>query len=52
MNKLLHNPCFIFEAGLKSAGVVENILVMVGMVRKDQFVFDIMFATLKEGSSR
>jgi hypothetical protein len=44
----LHNPELIFTAGLKSAGVVENITVMV---REDKFVFDVMFATLQAGSS-
>jgi len=43
MNKVLHNLQFISTAGFKSAGVVENIAIML---REYEFVFDVMQATL------
>jgi hypothetical protein len=42
-DKLLHNLQLVFIPCLESAGVVENITVMV---REDQFVLDVVFATL------
>jgi hypothetical protein len=45
----LYNPSLIFITGLKSAGVVENITLMV---REDEFVLDVMFAMLQAGSLR
>jgi hypothetical protein len=38
----------VFTAGFKSTGVVENI---TGVVRENEFVLDVMHATLKAGSS-
>jgi hypothetical protein len=44
----LHSFQFIFTARLKSAGVVENIAIMVC---EDEFIVDVVFATLQAGIS-
>jgi hypothetical protein len=48
-DKILNNLQLIFTTGLKSAGVVEDITIVVS---EDEFVFDVMHATLQAGSSR
>jgi hypothetical protein len=42
-NKFLNNFQLVFTAGFKSAGIMENI---TGMVRENEFVLDVMHATL------
>jgi hypothetical protein len=42
-DKTLYNPQFVFGAGLKSTGVMENVTLMV---REDDFVLYVMQATL------
>jgi hypothetical protein len=49
MNKILHDLQFIFTAGFKSAGLVENITVILC---EYEFVLDVMQATLQAASSR
>jgi hypothetical protein len=44
----LNNLQLAFTTSLKSAGVVENVAIMV---RKDEFVLDVMLATLEAGYS-
>jgi hypothetical protein len=48
-DKLLHNLQFFIIACLESAVVVENISVVI---REDEFVLNIMHATLQVGSSQ
>ena len=43
-DKFLNDVQFVFATRLKSAGVVENI---ARMVREDEFVVDLVFATLQ-----
>jgi len=45
----LHDLQLVFAACFKSAGVMENIAIMV---REDEFVVDMMKATLQAISSR
>jgi len=47
-DKFLYHLQLVFTAGLKSTGVVENIAVMV---REDEFVVDVVLATLQAGFS-
>ena len=47
-DKFLYNLQFVFSARFKSAGVVENVAVMVC---EDEFVIDVVFATLQAGTS-
>jgi hypothetical protein len=44
----LDNFQLVFTTGFKSAGVVENV---TGVVRENEFVLDVMHATLEAGSS-
>jgi len=44
----LHRIQLVFTAGLKSTGVVENIAIVVC---EDEFVVDVVLATLQEGFS-
>ena len=48
-DKLLHNLQLTFAASLEATRVMENITLMT---REDDFVFDVMLATLRAGSSR
>jgi hypothetical protein len=48
-NKFLNSLQLVFTARFKSAGVVEKITVVV---RENEFVLDVMRATLEAGSSR
>ena len=48
-DKFLYSLQLIFTARLKSAGVVENVAIMV---REDEFVVDAVLATLQAGISR
>jgi hypothetical protein len=48
-NELLNNLQLVFTARFKSAGVVEDITVVVG---ENEFVVDVMHATLEAASSR
>jgi hypothetical protein len=45
----LHDLQLFFTAGLESTGVMENISLMI---REDDFVLDVVQATLQEGTSR
>jgi hypothetical protein len=47
-DKLLNNFQLVFSAGFKSAGVVKNI---TGVVSENEFVVDVMHATLRARSS-
>ena len=47
-DKLLYNLQLAFTARLKSAGVMENVAIMV---RKDEFVVNVVLATLQAGLS-
>ena len=47
-DKLLHRIQLVFTAGLKSTGVVENIAIVVC---EDEFIVDVVLATLQEGFS-
>jgi hypothetical protein len=47
-DKLLHSLQLVFAASLEATRVVENIAFMI---RKDDFVLDVMLATLRAGSS-
>jgi hypothetical protein len=47
--KFLNDLQFVFTAGFESAGIVENITVVVS---EDEFVLDVMHATLQAESSR
>ena len=48
-DKFLYSLQLIFTARLKSAGVVENVAIVV---REDEFVVDVVLATLQAGISR
>jgi len=47
-DKSLDSPQLMFTARLKSAGVMENISMMV---REDEFILNVVMATLSAGSS-
>ena len=47
-DKSLYSHQFAFTARLKSTGVMENVAIVV---RKDEFVVDVVFATLQAGLS-
>ena len=47
-DKFFYNFQLVYTARLKSARVVENIAIVV---REDEFVVDVVFATLKVGFS-
>jgi len=47
-DKCLYSLQLVFSARLKSAGVVENVAIVV---REDEFVVDLVFATLQAGLS-
>jgi len=48
VDKFLYSFQLVFTARLKSAGVVENIAIVV---REDEFVVDVVTATLQAGFS-
>jgi hypothetical protein len=45
----LNDPQLVYTAGLKSSGIMEDTAVVV---REDEFILDVMHATLQVGSSR
>jgi len=47
-DKFLDSLQFVFTARLKSAGVVENVSIVV---REDEFILNVVMATLSAGSS-
>jgi len=47
-DKFLYGLQLVFTARLKSAGVVENVAIVV---REDEFIFNLMTATLQVGLS-
>jgi len=47
-NKFLDNLQLVFTARLKSAGVVENVSIVI---REDEFILNVVKATLSAGSS-